>query len=194
MLNEIKNSAAGTFKDRVYSPLPGSFIIAWLITNWELVLFTLTTKKTSLETINYIKNNYLDLRHVAYEPLIATAIFIIIYPWLSAYVTILWQKAYFYKKIILSKMEAETPLTLEQSNNIRSQLSDKNMDIEQFQEQVLQLEGKLKRYVRLITFMSKRQNTDLKSFMDSIENTDDFKIQIEQEAYSRSQDVLNKNA
>ncbi len=92
MFDEISKSIKATLYERVSSPLTGSFIISWIIINWKVVLSIFSSLPVQSK-IEFIESLYPTWWNYALYglviPLIASTIFILIYPhptkWLYKY-------------------------------------------------------------------------------------------------------------
>lgn len=83
-MEDIINSIKASLYDRASSPLLGTFIISWIIWNYELLLIIMSNMPAP-EKISYIQNDiYLNwwcqILQVAVLPILSSVIFIYIYP------------------------------------------------------------------------------------------------------------------
>lgn len=146
-MEEIKKSFKSILYERTTSPFYGTFIISWLIWNWKIIYVTLFVSEKIIKTdkLSYIINNHLiDKLNLILWPIISTIVLLTVFPFISngAY----WLKLKFdkWKKEKKNELELKKLLTLEQSIELREQisnqeerfekiLSDKNLRIEQLE-------------------------------------------------------------
>lgn len=156
MLTEIKDSIKATLYERATSPLTASFFCAWIAHNYDVVLIVLSTSKP-IEKIVYIKyfafpDALAIFVHGFLLPLVYALVYLYVYPYPARMVfkhTRENQKAL---KDIQVKIEDETPLTNEQSREIRRKnraleeewervLSDRQEVIEKLQKEISDLKN-----------------------------------------------------
>lgn len=126
MLSEFRKSISAVLYERMTSPLYGTLIISWLIWNWKIVYLTLFISESSIDStkIDYIIENYCNIHALVTLPLISSALLITVVPFISngAY----WLSLKFDKWRSDKKNEIERSklLTLEQSIQIRNEMSE----------------------------------------------------------------------
>lgn len=82
-----------TVKERLSSPILGTFVVSWIIVNWDLFYYVICSKsKTSEEivaTINYIHLNYLNISlnycNLVLAPSIVTILYLYALPVISGW-------------------------------------------------------------------------------------------------------------
>lgn len=132
MFEDIKKSISAILYERTTSPLFGTFIISWMIFNWKIIYLTLfiSEDKIQINKIDYITTNCNNVWNLIWSPLISTFILITIIPLFSngAYwITILYNKWKLEKK---KEVELSQQLTLEQSIELRKQISEQENQFE----------------------------------------------------------------
>lgn len=82
MIEEIKDSVTKSIKERVFNPLYGSIIIAWLLWNWEIVYLTLFIDGDNLKVnkIDYIMEKYANFGHNLLFPILSGFLFVTVMP------------------------------------------------------------------------------------------------------------------
>ncbi|NQY07917.1 MAG: hypothetical protein HRT71_00165 [Flavobacteriales bacterium] len=85
MLSELKKSTNAILYERVISPLFGTFVTSWLACNWKIIYLTLfiSEDKISVNKIDYIVDELYNIHLLVTLPLISTAIFITLVPFVS---------------------------------------------------------------------------------------------------------------
>ena len=126
MFEDVTKSIKSSLYDRASSPLFGAFTLSWSIWNYKLVLTLVSSmdvqsKVKHIETILYPDYQTLLLMGFAY-PLIASVLFIFIYPIPAKYIYRYWHSQQIHLKNIKQNIEDETPLTIEESREIRREI------------------------------------------------------------------------
>ena len=126
MFEDVSKSIKSSLYDRVSSPLFGAFTLSWGIWNYKLLLTLFSSmdvqdKIKHIETILYPDSQALLLTGFAY-PLIASVLFIFIYPIPARFIYQYWHSQQINLKKIKQKIEDETPLTIEESRDIRREI------------------------------------------------------------------------
>lgn len=95
MFDEISKSIKATLYERVSSPLTGSFIISWIITNWKTVLAIFSSLPIESK-IEFIQNLYSEWWYYPVYglilPLLTAILFILIYPYPTKWLYKYWHK------------------------------------------------------------------------------------------------------
>ena len=123
MLDDISKSIKATLYERATSPLFGSFAIAWVGWNYQL-LFTLfgdgdyDTKFSYIELFIYPDWKCYLLQGIAYPFLTAIAI-IIIYPWPARGLFWYWRTMQVKQKETQQKIEDDEPMTAKEAAQLR---------------------------------------------------------------------------
>ena len=126
MFEDVTKSIKSSLYDRVSSPLFGAFTLSWGIWNYKLLLTLLSSmdvqnKIKHIETILYPDYQTLLLIGFAY-PLVASVLFIFIYPIPAKFIYQYWHSQQIHLKKIKQNIEDETPLTIEESREIRREI------------------------------------------------------------------------
>lgn len=150
MIEDLKKSFSAILYERTTSPLYGTLLLSWSIWNWKIIYVTFFVSENKLNTdkthyankIDYIVMNCSDEWNLIWFPLISTSILLTIIPFISngAYwLSLIYNKWKLDKK---NEVESKRLLTLEQSIELREQISEqetkfekllanKNLEIEQ---------------------------------------------------------------
>lgn len=99
-------SKSNPLAERARSPFYGSFIISWLIWNWRIVLTIFFLRKEDFGTMNvvdYIEVKYLKINDYLFIPLIFTAFFILVLPWVDY--LIIWYSEFNKRKKVEKTLE-----------------------------------------------------------------------------------------
>ncbi|MCC4859758.1 hypothetical protein [Vibrio splendidus] len=126
MIKEVTNSIKATLYQRVNSPIYGTYIFTWCIYNWERLLKFVfgegdfNIRLDAFKTSMYIGDDF--QYELIFYPVLATAMILFFQPLMLRYLFIYseWNKSEGLKK--RDVFTSETMLTLEQSNEIRSQM------------------------------------------------------------------------
>jgi len=156
MLKELGSSFKAILYERIVSPLSGAFIISWLILNWKIVTIVILGNTPILDRIKVIEENYLSTKYILLNPILSTLFLVIVYPWLSNVAYWIWQSALSFKVKTKMKFEASTPLSLEQSIELRKELQRKDLE---FAELLAGKNGKIKELEANIIFLNNEINT-----------------------------------
>lgn len=124
MIDEFKKSVNSVLYERVSSPLFGAFIFSWCIYNWKIIYLTLFVSESKLteNKIDYITNNFFELKNLLWLPLLATAIIILIYPFLAVGAFYVTSKFKQWKIGIRNDIEKKQTLTIAESIELRSEI------------------------------------------------------------------------
>jgi hypothetical protein len=123
MVDDLIKSLKAQLYERASSPLLSVFVLSWLLWNYRFVSILFSTIPV-IEKFNFIDtklfSTYEDylLRGFSY-PLITTLLFIFVYPYPAKFVYQFWRNRLKELKEIRQKIEDETPLTIEESRNIK---------------------------------------------------------------------------
>jgi len=126
VFEDVTKSIKSSLYDRVSSPLFGAFTLSWGIWNYKLLLTLLSSmdvqsKIGNIETLLYPDYQALLLTGFTY-PLVTSVLFILIYPIPAKFVYKYWHSQQIHLKIIKQDIEDETPLTIEESREIRREI------------------------------------------------------------------------
>ena len=123
MLEEFEKSVKATLYDRLASPLIGSYVTAWCVFNYKVILIIFSDLQYTQ------KSEYIDALFVPWWnypirygfPLLWSAFYILFYPWISKKVFRIWQQYIKDKRDIKNKIEGSRLLTLAESEAIRTE-------------------------------------------------------------------------
>ncbi|MCP4491660.1 MAG: hypothetical protein GY820_30795 [Gammaproteobacteria bacterium] len=126
MFEDVTKSIKSSLYDRVSSPLFGAFTLSWCIWNYKLLLTLLSSmdvqsKIEHIETVLYPGYKALLLTGFAY-PLVTSVLFILIYPIPAKFIYKYWHSQQIHLKKIKQDIEDESPLTIEESREIRREI------------------------------------------------------------------------
>ncbi|EKN4607175.1 hypothetical protein ACFJ92_004522 [Vibrio parahaemolyticus] len=127
MIQELINSTKVALYERTASPLFGAFLVSWCFWNWE-VLLVLFSQIPVLNKISFVDSYFSGFLRATWLLLIGPGItslfYLFIYPIPAKYVYQYTQCQQRDLKSIRVKIEDETPLTLEESRQLRVKLSE----------------------------------------------------------------------
>jgi predicted DNA-binding transcriptional regulator len=154
MFEEIINSSKVQISERLNSPIIGSFVASWSLWNYKflVILFSeASVQKTFelIEAISFPDTASLVLRGVVFPALTAAA-YIFLYPYPAKVVYEFTRKRQKEINDVRRRIEDETPLTLEESRKIRSdvirieaehseEIDRKDREIERLKEEITSL-------------------------------------------------------
>ncbi len=173
MIKELATSFKAILYERIVSPLSGAFVFSWCIFNWKMLAILFAGKMPVTEKIELIEQKYLLINTIWWGPLISTAFLIIVYPWISNIAFWLWQFSTSFKVKAKIKFENETPLTLNQSIEIRKEIQRKNLE---FNELLLEKNEKIRDLELSINLLNKAASEKQKTNINRIE-VDDTKTE-----------------
>lgn len=132
MIDELKKSLSAILYERTTSPFYGTLLISWLLWNWKIVYLTLFISENKINTdkINYITNNFNDIYCLLIYPLISTVVLLTVIPFISNGAYWLSLKFNKWKKDQKNVVEMKQLLTLEQSMELREQISEQEKRFE----------------------------------------------------------------
>ena len=122
-MENILQSIKAHLYDRTTSPLSGAFLISWGIWNYKFIVVLFSSLSVD-EKFEYISSvlyvTWLDysLTGVVF-PLITTVFLLFVYPYPSKLVYEFWRNRQKELKEIKQKIEDETPLTIEETREVR---------------------------------------------------------------------------
>ncbi len=127
MFEQIFGSVRSQIDERLSNPLAGSFLISWCIWNYKFfaILFSaenITKTFDLIDKIAFPDTQSLFLNGLLY-PAITSAAYIFIYPYPAKFVYAFSRNRQREITEIKRRIEEETPLTIEESRRIRSELA-----------------------------------------------------------------------
>jgi len=183
MLDDLKKSLNQIIYERTSSPFYGSLIVSWLIWNWRIVYLTFIISENKIEKnkIDFILEHYADTNHIIVFPLLSTIIILTVIPFISngAY----WLSLRFnkWKTDQKNTIDKKQLLTVEQSLEIREEISrqedrfaklieSKNTEISQLK---LQIDEYVKKTSNIVQDTTKKSSTELSLLVERIKNNKD---------------------
>lgn len=148
---DILKSIRAVLYERLSSPLISSFVIAWIVWNFKLLL-VITASIPIAEKFKLIDYGLYSglLERTALllvGPLITSTAYVFGYPYIEKHVFKFWRERQKELKEIQQKIENETPVSLEQWRQLKQELIDLqtryDTDIERKDEQIKQLRRQL---------------------------------------------------
>ncbi|MEQ9468435.1 MAG: hypothetical protein RLN88_13555 [Ekhidna sp.] len=134
-------------RERLKNPVIGTFIFAWSALNWRIIFILILSDTTIEERIELIENCYLDIWLNLYVPLIVTAFYLIVLPYILALFDWLSQRAIALRKLIsknhrIADIQHKQEIAAEewQLEIIR----EGSPDISRLKEQIAELQEQLK--------------------------------------------------
>ncbi len=172
MVTEFRKSINSILYQRITGPLSGTFLLAWIITNWKIIYVTLfiSQDKLTKNKIDYIIENYWDNWHLICYPSIVTVILIVVYPLFS--MGALWLNL-MYNALALrikNKVQKTQVLSVEQSLQLRQEidnyriifhnrLADKDDEIKTLTTKIENYEQKIKPFSQPLAELTGEKNS-----------------------------------
>jgi hypothetical protein len=128
MIDSVKSAVL----ERSVSPLFGSFLLSWCAWNYRFILTIFSDLKLN-EKLDFIDtvlfpNTSAYIYHGLLYPLATTAFIIFIYPFPAKWTFQFWRKRQRELRIIRQTIDDETPLTLEESRELRKQMLQQKIE------------------------------------------------------------------
>jgi hypothetical protein len=131
-MTELQKSISAYLYERIASPLWGTFVVSWSVWNWRIFYVTFFVSEQIIPNkIDYIVGHHNSIIDMLVIPITSTALIICVVPFLSngAYwVTIEFEKWRHNKK---QKVDGERLLTVAQSAEIRRQIAEADLKLDQ---------------------------------------------------------------
>lgn len=136
MIDDIKKSVGSILYERTTSPFFGTLICSWLLWNWKIVYLTffISENKINQNKVDYIITNFIDPHYCITYPLISTVVLLTLVPFISNGAYLLTLKFTKWRKDQKNKIEMQQLLTLEQSIELREQISAQELRFEKLLE------------------------------------------------------------
>tara|TARA_R110001583_G_scaffold100524_1_gene246560 strand:+ start:1328 stop:2608 length:1281 start_codon:yes stop_codon:yes gene_type:complete len=142
MVKDTLNSLKGVLYERISSPLWGTYFVAWLLYNWEVVLIFMTEPSPTHNRSELIKA-YLYSKDsfnygLVFWPLSIAIISLALVPVFQALYFVYSEFIKMKGKVRRDEFESKTRLTIEQSNDLRKRImniSASGQEITSFQDQ-----------------------------------------------------------
>lgn len=144
MMTDILDSITATLRERLVSPLAGSFVISWLIVNYKVVVILLSNMKPHVK-FAYIEQhiwteNSQTLLYGLIYPLAAALSYIFIYPWPARW--LMQYSLYQQNKTKLARIHGERKIPLDKADfdELKNKANDK---INKLGQEIQRLEAQL---------------------------------------------------
>src|SRR4051794_38083766 len=81
-ISDFRKSIASLFAERTGSPLYGTFILSWLVWNWQPIYVTLFVSEDKIpgDRLSYILQNHTGVLNVVVWPAVSTVLLILVVP------------------------------------------------------------------------------------------------------------------
>lgn len=147
-IKELLASVRFQLSERVGNPLSGSFIIAWLLANFRLVIVILG--EGGWETkLKYIDNTLYPTPKAwllgAFWPLVAALLYVFAYPFISRWVIQFHRTRQKILREIAIKVEGETPITKEEKAMLLAKMRQSLRELEDLRAENATLADELAR-------------------------------------------------
>jgi len=110
--------------DRMSSPLSGALLFSWILWNWKLLFYLFFSSHDILNKIDYIQRYYFDLNYNIIFPLLSTAFYILLYPFISNSAFYIQLKFKLFQNKLKNDLEKNQLLTIEQSVLLRAEIAN----------------------------------------------------------------------
>ena len=124
-MEKLVQSIKDVMRDRIRSPLFGSFVASWSIWNYKTIFVLLSTKKVEDKFLYLDSTLYGDfwslVSYAFLYPLATSVLFILVFPYAEILIYKYWYKRQNDLKKVKQGLDDETPLTREESRKIRTQ-------------------------------------------------------------------------
>src|SRR5262245_54287660 len=125
MLQELTNSLKVMLYERAVSPLSGVFLGFWTLFNWTALAVFFLGDGDVKSRIAFIEAGYVDILANLYYPLIWSAIFLLVYPFLALGPFALWEKVSGWKVSLKQRFDSTIALSVPQSLALRQEIREK---------------------------------------------------------------------
>lgn len=152
MLKEIIKSTSFVFTDRINSPMYGAWFFSWFTINWRIWYYTffVSHNDKTINKVDYIWNNYINIWSAFLLPLLSTAIIIFLLPYVSNKILKITLNHKKKAKEIKDKIEESVLLTHEESNNLRRWVANQGMENQKILEAKDKSISELKKQIELL--------------------------------------------
>ena len=136
MVDDIKKSFNSILYERTTSPFFGTLILSWTIWNWRIIYLTIFISEDKIKEnkIDFIVSNYCKIHNLTTFPLISSLLLLTVIPFISNGAYWLSLKFDKWKKDQKNKVEMKQLLTVEQSIDLREQISKQEERFEKLLE------------------------------------------------------------
>jgi len=187
-ITDLFGNVVDAFKERVASPIVGTFIFSWLLINWKLVYFLLGSDESTSSKISHIELHYLDFYHNLLYPILITALYLVLYPLIVNSSNTVWILVDSKSKSIFSKYtETNVPISEEAQeklfNHLRQQENTFKIELQEKQKQIKALNEALNSQTSKVNELEKKLGEYSLSEQDP---TAENSVNLESNANSRS--------
>jgi|GEM_PF-6135521 len=130
---------------RFGDPVIGTFIIAWIATNWQLILILIFSNSSIEYRTNLIKECYLDWTCGLLIPLGISLLHNIVTPWINALVEYLTTEVWKWRNKIQSERKIALIETDKNEANRQIELAEKKRDLTKYEEETKSYEDAIAR-------------------------------------------------
>tara|TARA_R110002167_G_scaffold366400_1_gene595774 strand:- start:3579 stop:4472 length:894 start_codon:yes stop_codon:yes gene_type:complete len=131
-LSNTFQALATNFKDRVTSPIGGTFLTAWIIVNWKLVYYFIFNNDKVIDKITYITGNFSDPKYTICLPVAISIGYILFYPTLANISSFVWAFTDKWSKTLSAKyIENKVPLFEDDKRNILNIMREQAIKFEE---------------------------------------------------------------
>ncbi len=136
MIDDIKKSFNSILYERTTSPFFGTLILSWSLWNWRIIYLTIFISEDIIEgnKIDFILANYSEIHYLTTYPLLSSLLLLTIIPFFSNGAYWLSLKFNKWKKDQKNIVDMKQLLTIEQSIDLREQISKQEERFEKLLE------------------------------------------------------------
>ena len=185
--DDITKNIKATLYDRVTCPFISSYVTAWIVWNWRIIL-TLLSKLDYSAKLVAIEN---EIKPETYfVPFLGALIYVFIYPWFARGCFFSWQHYVTAKKNIKTNSEAKEKLSAEKANELRKELEAERTRYHDF---VTEYEEREKILIGKKTAQDSMLSEYKKNLKDSIEKEQGLLERIEEikETHTKAVNKVN---
>lgn len=188
MITEFRKSISSTLYERAISPFFGTLVISWSLWNWKIfyLTFFISESVLNISKIEYITQNLNNINCLITYPLISTIVLLTIIPFITngAY----WLSLKFQQWRLDQKnvIERKQLLTIEQSIQLREEIS---IQEEKFEKFLKEKSDRIKQLELIIEEQNKKEKSIKANNLNQVKNIkiDSTKIS---DFFSKSKNVL----
>ncbi|CAG2088063.1 hypothetical protein [Xanthomonas arboricola] len=188
-LSELKNELKGAINVRLRSPIAGLFALSWLLINHR-VLFVLFSNLKPGKRFDFIDDEIYGMPGAWISmnlifPLISTAFFLLVMPWISALVHRwnLWHQRR--QRDLELRSDGLMLLTEEKSRELRASLSTRDKVIAELQREILDLAAKNSRYVSMNFVLNNISSEEVTGALRTYLLLHSFSVELVERAFVR---------
>jgi hypothetical protein len=197
-MKEILQNIFKTTEERIKNPFIGTFITSWILFNWKPILFAIFSSKNIEEKIKYIDENFVEINHLLWYPLIAAVFYVLILPYISLLFDILLKYSLLKRNdIVISKQKqnienqkqlAIEEIKLEEAKTDFRERNTHNKLVEELQQRNKDLESEIQNEKEL----NRSLVDELKSELTNRERMTTDNLRNFERRYSESRKEINE--